>query len=58
MALAAYATEHGGITMLTANQLEIARKVIAALEPIEEITKMISNRIGININTNSTGKDP
>ena len=42
MALAAYATEHGGITMLTPDQIELTRKLIAALEPVEEITKMIS----------------
>ena len=42
MALAAYATEHSGITMLTPNQTDLTRKIIAALEPIEEITKMIS----------------
>ena len=42
MALAAYATEYGGITMLTLNQIELTRKIIVALEPVEEITKMIS----------------
>ena len=42
MALATYATEHGGIIMLSSNQLDIARKVISALKPIEEITKIIS----------------
>ena len=42
MALAAYATEHGGIIMLTLNQIELTRKLIAALEPVEKITKMIS----------------
>ena len=42
MALAAYATEHGGITMLSSNQLDMARKIISALKPIEEITKIIS----------------
>ena len=42
MALAAYATEHGGITMLTLNQIKLTRKLIAALEPVEEISKMIS----------------
>ena len=42
MALAAYATEHGGITMLNHNQLDIARKIISALKPVEEITKIIS----------------
>ena len=42
MALATYATEHGGITMLTPNQIELTRKIIAAPEPVEEITKMIS----------------
>jgi len=39
MALTAYATEHGGITTLIPNQIDLTRKVIAALEPIEEITK-------------------
>ena len=42
MALAAYATEHGGIIMFTPNQIDLTRKIIAALEPVEEITKMIS----------------
>ena len=28
--------------MLTPNQIELTRKIIAALEPVEEITKMIS----------------
>ena len=41
-ALAAYSTEHGGITMLNSYQLDIIRKLIALLKPIEEITKMIS----------------
>ena len=39
MPLLAYATEHGGITMLTPNQIELTRKLIAALEPVEAITK-------------------
>ena len=30
--------------MLTPNQIELTRKLIAALEPVEEITKMISTR--------------
>ena len=42
MALAAYATEYGSITMLSTHQLDLVRKVIATLEPVEEITKMIS----------------
>lgn len=42
MALAAYATEHGGITMLNSHQLEIVQKLISLLKPIEEFTKMIS----------------
>ena len=41
MALLAYATEHGDLTMLTPNQIELTRKLIAALEPVEAITKMI-----------------
>ena len=41
-ALAAYATEHGSITMLSPNQIELTRKLITALEPVEEITKMVS----------------
>ena len=41
MALAAYATEYA-IPQLTPNQLDLASKVIAALNPIEEITKSVS----------------
>ena len=41
MALAAYTTEYS-IPQLTANQLDIVGKVIAALSPIEEITKAVS----------------
>ena len=41
-ALAAYATEHGSITMLSPNQIELTRKLIVALEPVEEITKTVS----------------
>ena len=42
MALAAFATQHGGITMLNNNQLNTARKIILALKPVEEIMKIIS----------------
>ena len=42
MALAAYATEYDSISMLTTHQLELVRKIIAVLEPVEEITKLIS----------------
>lgn len=42
MALAAYATEYDSISMLTTYQLELVRKIIAVLEPVEEITKLIS----------------
>ena len=41
VALAAYATEHG-IAQLSAHQLDLANKVVAALLPVEEITKSIS----------------
>ena len=41
MALAAYATEHGGITMLNSHQLEIVQKLVSLLKPIEEVTKMM-----------------
>ena len=41
-ALAAYSTEHGGITMLNSHQLDIIRQLIALLKPIEEVTKIIS----------------
>ena len=41
MALAAYATEYD-IPQLTPNQLELTSKVIAALNPIEEIIKSVS----------------
>ena len=43
MALATYATEHGDITLLTANQLEKPGRSLELLNlRIEEITKMIS----------------
>ena len=42
MALAAYATQHGGITMLNNNQLNIARNITSALKPVKKITKNIS----------------
>ena len=42
MALAAYATEYDSISMLTTHQLELVRKIIAVLKPVEEITKLIS----------------
>ena len=41
MALAAYAAEND-IQQLTANQLEITRKMTLVLEPVEEITQVIS----------------
>ena len=43
MALAAYAAEND-IPQLTANQLEIARKLTLVLAPIEEITQVISKQ--------------
>jgi len=42
MALAAYSTEYGGITMLNSHQLEIVRMVILVLKPIEEVKWIIS----------------
>ena len=42
MALAVYTTEYGSITMLNMHQLDLVRKIIATLEPVEEITKVIS----------------
>ena len=54
MALAAYATEHRGITLLNHNQLDIARKIISALKPVEEIMKIISTSSAcISFNKNS-----
>ena len=44
MALAAYAAEID-IKQLTANQLEIARKMTLVFEPVEEITQVISKDI-------------
>ena len=41
MALAAYAAEND-VQQLTGNQLEIARKMTLVLEPVEEITQVIS----------------
>ena len=43
--LAAYSTEYDSISMLSTHQLEIVRKIIAVLEPIEEITKLISTEV-------------
>ena len=42
ISLAAYATEPGVITMLNSNQLNIARKIISAIKPVEKITKIVS----------------
>ena len=42
MALAAYSTEHS-ITQLSSHQLDLANKAVAALSPVEEITKAISS---------------
>ena len=41
VALAAYGTEYS-VVQLTSHQLELATKVVAALSPIEEVTKSIS----------------
>ena len=41
MSLAAYATETGIVT-ISPNQLDLAEKIVAALLPIEELTKSIS----------------
>ena len=42
MALAAYAAENGGIQQLSSNQLDLLRKCIEILSPVEEITRSIS----------------
>ena len=41
MALAAYSTEYD-IVQLSSCQLDLASKIVAALSPVEEITKSIS----------------
>ena len=46
VALAAYVTECTSISVLTTHQLELVRKIIAVLEPVEEITKLISTDEG------------
>ena len=43
MALAAYCTETGSIQQLTPHQLELMRKCVDVLSPIEEITRSISS---------------
>ena len=43
MALAAYAAKND-VSQLTANQLEIARKLVLLLAPVEEITQLISKQ--------------
>ena len=42
MALAAYAAENSGVHQLSSNQLDVLRKCIEILSPIEEITRSIS----------------
>ena len=42
MALAAYCAETGSIQQLTPHQLELMRKCVDILSPIEEITRSIS----------------
>ena len=42
MALAAYAAENSSIKQLSSHQLDIIKKVIEILAPIEEITRSIS----------------
>ena len=42
MALAAYAAENSSIKQLSSHQLDIIKKVIEILVPIEEITRSIS----------------
>jgi len=42
MALAAYSTEYN-ITQLSSQQLSLVSKAVAALSPVEEITKAISS---------------
>lgn len=52
MAPAAYAAEKSSVALLTPYQLDLAHKVIEALQPVEEITKSISSNtatIGIFI---------
>jgi len=49
MALAAYATEHSGITMLISDQIELTRKLIAALEPLEEVVSTNAASIIVQI---------
>ena len=41
MALAAYSTEYD-LIQLSSHQLDLANKIVAALSPVEEITKSIS----------------
>ena len=41
MALAAYSAEHD-LVQLSSHQLDLANKIVAALSPVEEITKSIS----------------
>ena len=43
MALAAYCTETGSIQQLTPHQLELMRKCVDVLSPIEEFTRSISS---------------
>ena len=42
MALAAYATEHGGITMLNSHQLEIVQKLISLQDDLNKFSMHFS----------------
>ena len=44
MALAAYGAEHA-IPHLTPNQLDLIEKILAVLNPVEEITYSISTKV-------------
>ena len=53
MALAAYATEHGGITVLSSHQLEIVQTLISLLKPIEEDL----NKFGMHFSCDTISED-
>ena len=42
MALAAYATENSSVQQLSSHQLDVMKRVIEILSPVEEITRSIS----------------
>ena len=47
MVLAAYAAENSGVQQLSSHQLDVMKRVIEILSPVEEITRSISADLAV-----------